>query len=685
MPASIASIVTIEEEEKLNRTGKLIALEGDQDLVATQLRLLPPSQKILVLPSLIEPLDNPTDHGDFNARAFIQQIHKSYTTRLSQAHSFLQASDNRQPRLVLTNGGSVSARAACIARIAESTDGDITKAETTFNNIVKDGVGGLSRRDVDVSEKGDAQFGLEDSQHDAEKEDDSPSARAMKAAEALERETSDISSDELVDLSAEALHGDRIVVDNNAIEEDAARAAVIGDVAQRFKALKRNAVITEKKEMLFTAAKGEEIRRTIIVVPQRHSSLWHRRNTIHTEKPELGGRSSHRSSRALSRPISGYGSDDDDDGYLSSPGDETFPTTPAVEYGEACLVDMQSSESEHTSRRSRSVDRYFPSLFQDPQQSMIPQTLKHSVSHSQLRTRPPKPTLDQMEYFPMLPRTTFVKASQTTIRKTPSESEASTSSASSFRAATRVFVDRGTDAGFPAAFQAETLNGDIFQPVFPAIEDLVIHLHSEESGSLLKNIISSYKDGSYPQFPTRNSYNRAGESRKFSEDENRDMQPPSDKRKTYDPYAYTESRTQSAVKQNRVDSAIHMDPPTPFLPAVSDTIAEKFVDFSFRSTDTAVDLQNSLRHILSVHVPSSEGYTQQIFPTLPDLERLHKPVFRVDDSGSTGESGRTVDQIIALGCEAGVKTDFFSQISGYVEKLGTKKSGFSRSGRVDIR
>jgi hypothetical protein len=49
-----------------------------------------------------------------------------------------------------------------------------------------------------------------------------------------------------------------------------------------------------------------------------------------------------------------------------------------------------------------------------------------------------------------------------------------------------------------------------------------------------------------------------------------------------------------------------------------------------------------------------------------------------------GESW-TVDQIIALGCEDGVKNDFFVKISGQVERLGSKRDGLNRGGKLDIR
>ena len=69
----------------------------------------------------------------------------------------------------------------------------------------------------------------------------------------------------------------------------------------------------------------------------------------------------------------------------------------------------------------------------------------------------------------------------------------------------------------------------------------------------------------------------------------------------------------------------------------------------------------------------------------PRLTGSGNPFFRNDQNASIGDEGRTVDQIIALGCQDGVKKEFFNQISGQVERLGTKRDGLSRSGKLDLR
>ena len=114
------------EPQPQQQSGKLVALEGDVDTVLTQLRLLPPSQKILVLPPILESLPQDIEAQSFNARAFIRDVHASFTEWTEIARSFLQSSTTTQPRLVFMNGGSVSARATCITKICENiTNGEV--------------------------------------------------------------------------------------------------------------------------------------------------------------------------------------------------------------------------------------------------------------------------------------------------------------------------------------------------------------------------------------------------------------------------------------------------------------------------------------------------------------------------------------------------------------------------------
>src|ERR1700712_520436 len=95
--------------------GKVVALEGNINTITTQLRLLPHSHMILI----VAPLDNYLiqDHNrePFEARAFVRDVHIALTQRNEVARSFLRSSP--QSKLAFLNGGSVSARAICIAKI----------------------------------------------------------------------------------------------------------------------------------------------------------------------------------------------------------------------------------------------------------------------------------------------------------------------------------------------------------------------------------------------------------------------------------------------------------------------------------------------------------------------------------------------------------------------------------------
>lgn len=86
--------------------GKLVALEGDSETIETQLRLLPPSQKILILPALQSVFSQnvESDKDSFNARTFIRDVHTNFTERTETARAFLRSSTTTQPRLVFING-----------------------------------------------------------------------------------------------------------------------------------------------------------------------------------------------------------------------------------------------------------------------------------------------------------------------------------------------------------------------------------------------------------------------------------------------------------------------------------------------------------------------------------------------------------------------------------------------------
>jgi hypothetical protein len=156
------------------------------------------------------------------------------------------------------------------------------------------------------------------------------------------------------------------------------------------------------------------------------------------------------------------------------------------------------------------------------------------------------------------------------------------------------------------------------------------------------------------------------------------------KQDKFDPYSYASQddyqpdikRRWQKDRHGRVGNPVpKAEPPTPTLtPPPTHGNADRFLDLSPINAGNAINVQNSLRQLLSMHFPAGE-YSQHYYSVAPEAERLWKPVFRNDERSSIGNEGRTVDQIVALGCEEGVKLDFFWQISGQIEKLGTKTDG----------
>ena len=681
--------------------GKLVALEGDIDTISTQLRLLPPSQKILVLPSLLENIAKPDKHP-FKPRAYIREVHEVYTNRIQTARSFLKSSTSSHPRLVLMNGGSVGARTACVASICQHvTYGDAERAEAIFNDIVKDGVEGLLATEDGEAEYAQSNDGNESTStaktmEKAEESEEDPTVKAMKAADSLDRETA-------------ALQEEEDTADNS--EVTIVTPAEDGN-------LKEATEDTEKMIKQATAAVySDDIRTTEITIPDRKDALSDGLSTF-------GGAGPHTPFSAasyLTAPHSHTSVDDEDDVYDTdplSPGEDlcSVPPTPRVEYGEACIVDVQANLSNDLTRevrKARSMEELSHGRLRPPAASMFPGELHHSRSEYNLGGRPTSargriedPNAPE---FVQLPRTTFMRASTTTIKRTQSLLFSEVSSAQT-TPTMRIFVDRGSDAWNLEALQPEEQAPEPeevapYEPVFPALEDMVVHCVDDTQNEILSAIFQSYKIGTYPtrpspastvsdeecpQTPTNAVGSVAEPEAQVTPEPEHVQTNAQDEFDPYSPDSHYPIIRQSIPRSKfaRVEREPTPAPPSPALtlPVPIYVTNEKFCEFPILSPSTVIGIQNSLRAFLGARFPAGgNGLTQYYFPTAPEADRLWKPVFRNDQNASIGDEGRTVDQIIALGCEDGVKKEFFSQISGQVERLGTKRDGLSRSGKLDLR
>ncbi|KAI8219204.1 hypothetical protein K4K53_008423 [Colletotrichum sp. SAR 10_77] len=173
--------------------GGLVAFEGPIDLVSTQLRLLPTSSQIAILPSVKEFLEPEDPDQPFEARKFVKRVHNAVAKRREAALVFLNESTPKRKRLVFMNGGTPSAQTVCIRAISRNdTNGDISKAEAIFNEIVKGGVAGLDAHPA--ASRGSFLDTTEDVVED-------PITRAMRAADALDRETENLQPNSDIDLT----------------------------------------------------------------------------------------------------------------------------------------------------------------------------------------------------------------------------------------------------------------------------------------------------------------------------------------------------------------------------------------------------------------------------------------------------------------------------------------------------
>ncbi|KAH6670130.1 hypothetical protein B0J14DRAFT_111888 [Halenospora varia] len=690
--------------------GTVVAVEGGSHTVSTQLRLLPPSQKILVLPSFSDSIPETPENQCFDARAFIRDVYIAFSERAETARSFMGSSTSAQPRLVFMNGGTVCARATCISRISEKiANGNIAEAEIIFNEIVQDGVAGLLEKE-EVQEETPTEY--EDVKEEITADEivqrpQDPIVKAMQDAEKLDRETAELQQEG-------EIHGDSFHIPE---EVPIALKAELRDSVASMPRFQSDSGTTAERNVLFSS-RGDDIKRTILTVRNRSSIIGPRHilgrrysiNSTYDARLSYIAAITHQAGM-----MDDYDADFDDT-FLSR------PPSPGAVYGEACLVDVQTALPEKEVKRGKSFDRFYPSnsRIQERASKQTPH-LRHTTSALNLGGRPASTIETSDRGFTKLPRRAFIKASEMTIKRSPTSARSSSSSTASGQISMQHgYVDRGTDAIYDFAVKEPADDTEVeFVPVFPLVEDFVIHFSNTKQNAVLESVIRSYKNATYPIFPSfpkaysdvppspvslSNSEHNGNVSKTAKPDSG--LRPDSrltaesdgpryQTRHSYDPYSsdnhYPAGIQQLLLPRNkllRADSGVQMpDPPTPSRTPqpLSNQNSEKFVEFSPLTTGNAISTQNSLRQLLSVYLPAREnGFSQHCYPVAPEAERLWKPVFRNDDSSSIGNEGRTVDQIVAFGSEVGVRKEFFNQISGHVERLGMKKEGVSRSAKLDI-
>jgi hypothetical protein len=489
----------------------LVSLDGNTSIISTQLRLLPPSPKILILPPLSTVVQRPSVDIPFDARAFIWHVHETLSTRLEIARSFLQSASSTQPRLVFMNGGSISALTTCIAAIREKvTNGNIKEAEELFNAIVKGGVTGLVREGeiVDGHERNNALI-----------------SKAVKAEVPLKaRDTRSPSTASHISHVAPSVTDDAEFIDQ-----------VIDSFQNPLPSLPAGG------ENVNIANSSEHTRTTTTPVPpdvpRLRSRFWTDEQVI--PKTERVGKEA---SRGRKLGHEGKSGNQDYLPYLRYTSRESSTYADAVIYQERTDVgvDKLSAQPERPASAPSShgltkQNEYFYSYVEGKLSRYVVKKAKsvdclssNDTHLSSLDIGPRKLKLGTFSPFTCSP---LLRSETSSITESDSSDLSGSSSSLDSLPGTisvkaldtlhetspplktvssdrpRAFIDRGTytedssrseNVSNASSDTADLKEPVLFEPAFAMVEDLIIHFKDGGSNEVFESVIQLYKNGSYP-------------------------------------------------------------------------------------------------------------------------------------------------------------------------------------------
>ncbi|KAI1780476.1 hypothetical protein F4818DRAFT_6994 [Hypoxylon cercidicola] len=704
--------------------GNLVAFEGPQDTISTQLRLLPNSPNILIIPPLRHFM---REHPDvpFDARSHILMIHKACSDRVEIARAFLRDSTPNNKRLVFMNGGTASAQVECVSDLSKHlTNGDFEQAERIFKALVRNGVAGLynwHRTDVGSASSQTVTVNHQQTEQDEETPSD-PASAAMRAAEALDLETAFLQPNNEIDLTTVSRRRSTSTPIYRLADDfqNAAPFYVFGARRGQNRNLHDSDMPRSPRRRYTTRDSRKDDEQMLDLAGSRiprFSGL--------PSSPSCSGEEYSRSQLSLASL---------DLSSSHSFGFESAPSTPAIR--EAFAINVRSTASTSSHKQTRSVDRIYASAIrnQDILLCSFP-TPPRSRPQSGINHRG-KPMV-RSKFFSEIPRPTFSTPNRPTARRgppTPLKLDKPLQRPLSYvdhgTNPINNYVDRSTsmEPESPQAVQNASTGSSMgsmslhlepsfeldpsepFETVLPMLENLVLLFKGEKLDMQLEATIQAFKEGIYPinmppvvteakedpdrlDTPSPHERQRAShDSEKLTNGVQHEEVTPTYQldSEEYDPFAYEKypRPPRTWLSEHNTSSRRPSTPPTPAqTPPLTERKPERcFHDFMTTSCRTAVCMQNSLRSILNIYFPPADaGYHQFNFPLLPELSSLWKPVFREADSGTVIKRKSKVDLILAIGAQKGVDKDFLGAISGSLEKLGAKPNGVTRSGRLDLR
>ncbi|PTB71619.1 hypothetical protein M440DRAFT_1442543 [Trichoderma longibrachiatum ATCC 18648] len=652
----------------MDEYGSVVAFEGAPEVVSTQLRLLPTSSQILILPAVQCYISSNDSDKAFEVRAYVREVHDALAARHEAARCFLQGATTSNKRLAFLNGGTPSAHALCIKAIMKhETSGDRVEAEAVYTQLAKDGLAGLEAKSRIHSHamSGDAATFIE--------EFNDPITRAMRAADDLDRQTANLQPHDLLDIAATTrprslslpLYGYSDGFGDAAPfflfgaqvedEEDTDDGSPLIPEAPTFAAVDYD---RPSKKLALDPADIRPASPCGIVGKSHVSSSpgAHREVDMRSPRSELLNASTHNRRGS----------------------------------GDSTTSDLRASvsSSKGAPHRVRSLDRIYP-LSAKLRDLCISGASTEMEAELDAAPRSQSFMVSGEEEPSLIRRISYIDRRRTVRSKVRQPS-------------TRIdqnMLERKTRKCHNAS-EALPGVGESFQPLLPWLEDLVVYFRDETPSPLLSSIIKSFKAGNYPilspsSSPSSHSpripgattlhqptaldqryHDRAHETSVLNTADDDDMNP------------FTNIRTVDPPKRI-VPTVNVVRPPTPAqTPPPCTAKEDKFYDLDIVYGQTAVAIQNSLRSILSEYFsPESEGYHQFQFSVLPEFGGMWKPVFRQSESrDSQRETSRRADHILAIGSQQDVDRVYSSGIIKRLESIGSKSSDREgRSGRVDFR
>ncbi|KAK3950426.1 hypothetical protein QBC32DRAFT_376173 [Pseudoneurospora amorphoporcata] len=230
-----------------------------------------------------------------------------------------------------------------------------------------------------------------------------------------------------------------------------------------------------------------------------------------------------------------------------------------------------------------------------------------------------------------------------------------------------------------------------FEPLLPFNEHYVIHFSNGKPDDQFSFVSSRYKDcfdanhrpSTSTDSPKTDATAVSPHNTKELKDNMTSIEHNMYTASEYDPYRY-EAQPKPEPQSTTPTPGYVFPASFPITPSLS---ASRFHDLSTHNK-TAVWVQNTLRSVLDNHTPVEEiDYLSSASDSPdPQLRSLWEPLMCAE-MDQQKEAERKVDLILAIGAEGGVKKDFKQAVMAKVEQLGfpSNGDGMSRSGRLGLR